>query len=79
MRVLTVRIDDFEDAVVFWGGVCAAGAVHHGFADLVEVAVGVCGFVEGGGVGFFVEDCVVVAVDCGVDACCAVVRRSCSL
>ena len=52
-------------------GICvyAAGFVDDGFADLVEVAGGVCGCVDGGRVRFFVYDGVFVAVDCGVETC----------
>ena len=46
-----------------------AGGVRDGrFDNGVEVAVGVGGGVLGRGVGFFVEGCVGVAVDGGVDA-----------
>ncbi len=70
-------VDDFEDAVV--EGVCvdAGGLVDDGLADLVEVAVGVGFFVRGHAVGFFVEDCVVVAVDCWVEACGGWLVRCC--
>jgi hypothetical protein len=61
-------VSDFEDAVVLRGGVETGGMGYGSFVDGVEVALGVCGWVLGRGVGFFVEDCVVVAVDCRVDS-----------
>lgn len=62
-------VGDFEDAVVSGVGVVARGVGDCGFVDLVEVAVGVCGWVLWDGVRFFVGDGVGVAVDCWVDAC----------
>jgi hypothetical protein len=51
--------------------------VDYCFADLVEVAVGVCFFAPGCGVGFFVEDSILVAINCRIEACveCLVSRR----
>jgi hypothetical protein len=61
------RVDNLEDAVVEWVGVDAGGLIDDCFADLVEVAVGVCLLVPGGGVRFFVKNSILVAVDCGIE------------
>ena len=50
-------------------GVNAGGLVEYCFADLVEVAVGICFSVPRSSVGLFVEDSILVAIDCGVKAC----------
>lgn len=64
------RVDDLEDAVIEGVRVDARRLIDGCLADLVEVAVGVGFFVPGRRVGFFVEDCVFVAVDCWVETRC---------
>lgn len=45
--VLLIGIYDLESAVMFRCGIESCGAVDNGFPDLVEVAIGICGFVPG--------------------------------
>lgn len=67
MGVFLGGVCDFEDAVIGGVGVVARGRGYCGFAHFVEVAIWVCGWVDGDGVRFFVGYCVCVAVDGGVD------------
>lgn len=64
--ILLGRVNDLEDAVVEGIGINTRGLVDGRLADLVEIAIGVGFLVPGSGVGFFIEDGVVVSVDCRV-------------
>lgn len=66
--VLPVLVDNLENAVIPWLGICKAGLGNGRFNDFVVVSSGVRVRVHGYGEGLFLDDGVVPSIDCGIDA-----------